>query len=151
MNDSSIWMYLTMALAGLAIPVMAALSAGIGQKVGAPTAACAIFATAALAAAVFAQMNGGLKIGSAAAVLAPALLAGALIAFYLLSITLLGPRIGIGTAVLLVLVGQVVSAFIIDTLGLLGAPRTAISVPRVCGIVLMIVGVVLARRPIAEP
>jgi transporter family-2 protein len=144
-------MYLTMAAAGLAIPVMAALSAGIGQKVGAPTAACAIFATAALAAAVFAQINGGLKIGAAGSVLMPALLGGALIAFYLLSITLLGPRIGIGTAVLLVLVGQIVSAFVIDTFGILGAPRTAVSIPRVCGIALMVVGVVLARRPIVEP
>ena len=148
MNGSNGWMYITMAVAGLAIPVMAAMSAGVGQKVGAPTAAVAIFGTAVLAGAFFAQMNGGLRYEALGTAITPALLGGAIIAFYLLSITMLGPRIGIGTAVLLVILGQVASAAVIDTFGLLGAPRTPVTAARVLGIALVIIGVTLARRPI---
>ncbi len=148
MSDSSGWMYLTMAAAGLAIPVMAAMSADIGQKVGVPTAACAIFATAALAGALFGHFNGGLRFQGVGHALAPALVGGAIIAFYLLSISLLGPRIGIGTAVLLVLLGQIASAAIIDSFGLLGAPRIPVTGMRVLGIALVMIGITLARRPV---
>lgn len=148
MNDSGGWMHITMAAAGLAIPVMAAISADVGQKVGAPTAAVTIFATAVLAGAIFAQLNGGLRFEAVGYAILPALVGGAIIAFYLLSITILGPKIGIGTAVLLVLLGQIASAALIDTFGLLGAPCTPVTGARVLGIVLIVIGVTLARRPI---
>ena len=71
---------------------------------------------------------------------------GLLIAFYLLSITYLGPRLGIGTAVLLVLLGQIVAAAAIDHFGLLGAPRTPLTLMRAAGLAMMAGGVLLARR-----
>jgi transporter family-2 protein len=148
MNDGSVWIYFTMLLAGLAIPVMAAMTAQVGHTVGAPTAAVGVFVTAAVAATVFAQLSGGLRLDMVGGVVIPTILGGVIIAFYLLSISMLGPRIGIGTAVLLVLAGQIASSVVIDTFGLFGAPRVPFSTLRVLGIMLVVIGVMLARRPI---
>lgn len=148
MNDNSGWMYVTMLAAGLAIPAMAATSAEIGQRVGPPTAALAIFTAAAFTSAIFAQLNGGLHIEELGNVAKPALLGGGIISFYLLSVSILGPKIGMGTAILLVLGGQIASAAIIDTFGLLGAPRVPINGMRSLGIALVVIGVMLARRPV---
>ena len=74
------------------------------------------------------------------------LLGGVLIAFYAISITIVGPRFGMGTAIFFVLLGQIISAVIIDHFGLMGAPVTRIDLMRIGGIGLMVVGVLLARR-----
>lgn len=148
MNDSGGWMYATMTVAGLAIPVMAAMNADLGQKVGAPTASVALFAAALLSTIAFTASNGGPQFGAFDGVPWRALIGGAVIAFYVLSITMLGPKIGVGTAILLVLLGQTVSSAVIDHFGLLGGARTPVSVTRLVGIVFMMVGVALARRPI---
>ena len=149
MNDSGGWMYATMIIAGLAIPAMAAMNADLGQKVGAPTAAATLFAAALLSTIAFATLNGGLRFGAFPGVPWRALIGGAIVAFYVLSITILGPGIGVGTAIILVLLGQIVSSAVIDHFGLLGAARTPISGTRLLGIVFIMVGVALARRPIA--
>ena len=73
-------------------------------------------------------------------------LAGVLVAFYVLSITWVAPHFGIGNAVMFVLLGQLVSAALIDQFGLFGAVQTNISPLRGAGIVLMLVGVVLTQR-----
>jgi len=147
MNEGSGWMYLTMLLAGLAIPVMAAMSAEVSHRVGAPTAAVGIFLTAALAATLFAHLSGGLRLNMLGSIAIPTVLGGAIIAFYLLSISILGLKVGIGTAVLLVLAGQIASSVVIDTFGLFGAPRVPVNVMRILGIILVVTGVILARRP----
>ncbi|MEM8648276.1 MAG: DMT family transporter, partial [Pseudomonadota bacterium] len=74
--------------------------------------------------------------------------AGILFAVYILSITFLAPRIGVGNAVFLVLLGQLISSAIIDHFGLFGAPQVPITVKRMIGIAVMAVGVMLARRPV---
>lgn len=85
----------------------------VARKVGAPTAALTIFATAMLAEAIFAHLTGGVRFQAVGYAITPALVCGAIIAFYLLSITIFGLKIGIGTAVLLVLLGQIASAALI--------------------------------------
>ena len=98
--------------------------------------------------ACFAALNGGLRLSALGGSPVTILIGGSIIAFYLLSITILAPQIGVGTAVFLVLLGQIVSAAAIDHFGLLGAAQTPVSGARLLGIALMIVGVVLARKPI---
>ena len=44
--------------------------------------------------------------------------------------------------------GQIASAAAIDHFGLFGAVRSEISTARVCGVILMAVGVFLARKPL---
>lgn len=148
MHEGGAWIYGMMFLAGVAIPVMAAMSGQIGLQVGAPTAAVAIFTIAAVVGTLFAQFNGGLRFNLIGDVAIPTMTGGAIIAFYLLSISMLGPKIGLGTAILLVIGGQIASSVAIDTFGLFGALRVPYSPMRILGIALVVIGVILARRPV---
>ena len=77
----------------------------------------------------------------------PWLYAGAaFILFYALSVTWAAPRIGVGNAVFFVLVGQLLTAALIDHFGLIGAPKFPLTGQRIAGIALMALGVYLAKR-----
>ena len=136
-----------MFLAGIGIPILAALNAQLGTRIGSPAAAAAIlFVVAFLAAA--ATM---LWTGPAALLRAPAqpkhlFLAGLLVAFYVLSITYIAPTFGVGNAVFFVLIGQLVSAALIDQFGLFGARQEALSATRATGIAVMALGVWITQR-----
>ena len=71
---------------------------------------------------------------------------GFIVASYVISITFLAPRLGVGNAIRLVVSGQIVAAVIIDHVGAFGAVVQRLTVGRAIGVVLMIIGVVLARR-----
>ena len=116
---------LTMLAAGIGIPVLAALNAGLGTRLGSPVAAAAILFT-----------------------VAPKhlFLAGLLVAFYILSITFIAPKFGVGNAVFFVLLGQLISAALIDHFGLFGARISPLSLPRAGGIALMAAGVFLTQK-----
>ena len=66
-------------------------------------------------------------------------------AFYLLSITWVGPRFGIGNAVMFVLAGQIISSAAIDHFGLFGAPHKPIDLLRGAGLVIMAAGIAIAQ------
>lgn len=137
-----------MLAAGIGIPVLAALSAQLGQKLGAPVAAATILFSVALAIAVVAL----LLTGSAPALRAlpdmpkHLLLAGSLVAFYVLSITWVAPRFGVGNAVFCVLMGQMLSAALIDHFGWLGAMERPLSAQRLGGLFLMVVSLALIQK-----
>ena len=143
MNSS----YIVMLLAGIGVPVLAALNAALGRTIGSPAAAGSVlFIVAfcvALVVALFTGPEGYGKLLSAPKYL---FLAGFLIAFYLLSITWIAPKIGIGNAVFLVLIGQLISAAAIDHFGLFGANQTPISLTRAAGIAIMAVGVFVTPK-----
>jgi transporter family-2 protein len=73
-------------------------------------------------------------------------LGGVIVASYVLAITYLAPRMGVGNAICFVVTGQIVAAVIIDHFGLFGAALTALNWQRSVGIVLMTVGLFLAKR-----
>ncbi|MEM9127998.1 MAG: DMT family transporter, partial [Pseudomonadota bacterium] len=73
-------------------------------------------------------------------------LAGVLVAFYVLSITFVAPRFGVGNAIFFVLLGQMISAAVIDHFGLFGAQRTPLDAMRLTGILLMAGGLALIQR-----
>lgn len=75
-----------------------------------------------------------------------AFLGGIIVACYVLAITYLAPRLGVSNAICLVVTGQIVAAVIIDHFGLFGASLQALSGQRVLGLLLMVLGVFLARR-----
>lgn len=134
--------------AGVGIPLLAALNASLGQRIGSPVAAgVVLFAVAFLAALAVLLVSGG----AGALVRVPGqppvlLLAGLLVAFYILSITFVAPRFGLANAILFVLLGQLVSAAIIDATGFLGLAAREVTPMRVLGLVVMAVGVVLSQR-----
>ncbi|MEL7165293.1 MAG: DMT family transporter [Pseudomonadota bacterium] len=136
-----------MLLAGIGIPLLAALNAALGTHLGSPSAAALVlFAVALVCAGVAFAVTGsaGLdRLGSAPRHL---FLAGALIAFYVLSITYIAPHFGVGNAVFFVLLGQLISAAAIDHFGLFGAAATTLGPARLGGIALMAVGVWLTQQ-----
>ena len=137
---------LIMLLAGIGIPVLAALNAALGTRLGNPAAAALVlFTVALLTAAVVFALTGGHGLGKVAAAPKHLFLAGALIAFYVLSITFIAPHFGIGNAVFFVLIGQLISAAAIDHFGLFGAQATALSAARMGGIALLAAGVWLTQ------
>ena len=136
-----------MLLAGIGIPIMAAMTSSLGRHLSSPIAASAFaFLMAfciALIALLIADKSFIKQIPSAPKYL---FVAGAFIAFYVLAISFVAPHFGIGNAIFFVLLGQLLSAAIIDHYGLFGAQINHLSVMRVSGILLMVLGVWLSQN-----
>lgn len=140
---------LIMLAAGIGVPVLAALNAQLGARIGSPAAAGAVMFLIACVTAIAVAASLGQT--SAFALIAGQprhlFLAGLLIAFYLLSISWVAPRFGVGNAVMFVLLGQIIAISVIDHFGLFGARLRPLDLTRSGGIVLLAIGVVLAQRP----
>lgn len=148
MNVGSWPIYAAVMLAtGIGIPVMAAANATLGTRLGsAPSAAAILFALAFAVAVLAAVLTGGPKAPLLTAAPWPAYLGGLAVAFYILAITAIAPRFGLANAVFFVLIGQIASAAAIDHFGLFGVAKSELGVSRACGVILMAVGVFLARK-----
>ncbi len=138
---------LIMLIAGVGIPVLAALNAALGTRLGSPVAAATVLFVVALLSALVVLLFGQPRAVLGAAT-APKhlLLAGCLVAFYVLSITWAAPRFGVGNAVFFVLLGQLISAAAIDHFGLFGAQISPLSLTRAGGIALMATGVFVTQQ-----
>ena len=137
-----------MLLAGIGSPILAALNAALGAKIGSPIAAAfVLFVVACTSAAlvmITVQATGHLK----ALPTAPKhlFLGGVLIAFYVLTITWIVPVFGLGNAVFFVLLGQLLSAAAIDHFGLFSALPTPLTPTRAAGLAIMAVGVFVTQK-----
>lgn len=138
---------LTMLTAGIGIPVLAALNAALGVRLGSPVAAAAIlFVVALLATLAVLALSGPRAVLGAWTAPKHLFLAGTLVAFYVLTITFIAPKFGVGNAVFFVLLGQLISAAIIDHFGLFGAQMSPLSITRACGIGIMAAGVFVTQQ-----
>ena len=136
-----------MLLAGMAVPMLAALNAALGVRLGSAVAAgCVLFTVAFLTGALVLLFAKPSAILGVTTVPKHLLLGGVLIAFYVLSITFVAPRFGVGNAVFFVLLGQLVSAAVIDHFGLFGNPVSSLSLTRMTGIGLMAAGVFVTQQ-----
>ena len=138
---------LTMLAAGIGIPLLAALNSALGVRIGSPAAAAMVLFCVALIATTAATLATGPKaLGNV--MLAPRhlLLGGLFVAFNVLSITYIAPHFGIGNAVFFVLLGQLISAALIDHFGLFGARVSPLSLTRATGIAVMALGVWITQR-----
>ncbi len=134
--------------AGASIPVMAALNASLGAALHNPNAAAVILFLVALFCSVLALCLGGAPAAGRLTGAPPhTYLAGVLVAFYILGVTRAAPTMGIANMVLFVLLGQLVSAAVIDHFGLLNAVRAPLSLRRLIGLLFVLIGILLARRP----
>ena len=133
---------------GIGIPVMAALSAGLGSRYGSSAFAASVLFLVALTISVvfFFAIQGGISSFPKTPTPFYFYLGGVFVAFYVLSITWVAPKFGVGNAVAFVLLGQILSMAVIDQFGLLGAPTIPITMQRSTGLVLMAVGVMAVRR-----
>lgn len=140
-----------MFLAGVGIPILAALNSALGQRIASPVIAAGIlFLVALLVTSLVAVTLAGRQWAPALQSLGtvPVHLygGGLFVAFYVLSVTFLAPRIGVGNAIFFVLLGQLCGASVIDHFGLFGARVAEFDLRRGVGIALMLAGVWLARR-----
>ena len=139
--------WLTMLAAGVGIPVMAAINATLGAKIAHPIAAgFVLLVVGAVIAGVALAVVGPPPRAAFAGVAPQHYVGGAFVAFYVLGITWAAPRIGLGNAIFLVLMGQLAAAAVIDHFALLGVGQTLITSKRLAGLALMAVGVLLATR-----
>lgn len=136
-----------MLLAGIGIPIMAAMTSSLGKHLSSPVAASTFAFFIAFCIALLALMITDKpfvkQIPSAPKYL---FVAGAFVAFYVLSISFVAPHFGIGNAIFFVLLGQLLSAAIIDHYGLFGAQINHLSTMRVSGILVMVFGVWLTQN-----
>ncbi|WP_208348776.1 DMT family transporter [Pseudaestuariivita rosea] len=138
---------LTMLAAGIGIPVLAALNAALGTRIGSPAAAAfVLFIVALLATTAVMVITGPQALTRLSGTPKHLLLAGLLVAFYVLSITYIAPHFGVGNAVFFVLLGQLVSAAVIDHFGLFTAVQTPLSPTRALGIAVMALGVFITQK-----
>ncbi|MCR6645111.1 MAG: DMT family transporter [Terricaulis sp.] len=149
MSGQTLSFYITLSLlAGVLIPIMAALSGAMGRTLGNAQIAALIVVTGAflmVLAFTLATAGQGFDWRRLASASPLQLVSGFAMAFYLLSITYLAPRFGVGNAVMLVVAGQIASAAVIDHFGLFGAPHKPIDFMRAAGLVIMVAGVVIAQ------
>jgi transporter family-2 protein len=136
---------LIMLAAGIGIPVLAALNAALGQRLGSPVAAGVILFLVALATTLVVFLVSGASLKGALSAPPHLFLAGTLVAFYVLTITWVAPTFGVGNAVFFVLIGQLISAAIIDHYGLFGAAQHPLTLARAGGIGVMAAGVFLTQ------
>jgi len=137
---------LIMLLAGIGIPVLATMNARLGANIGSPAAAGVVLCVVGMCAATVVMLRAGTPaLGLVVTQPKYLFLAGVLMAFYVLSITYIAPTFGVGNAVFFVLIGQLISAAVIDHFGLLGANVTPLSAMRALGIAVMAAGVAITQ------
>ena len=137
-------------VSGALIPVQAASNAALSRVIGGnvPFAALTLFVVSALAAGTAVLVSGRGLPDVALLKEAPwwSYSGGLIVAFYVFTITFLSPRLGVGTAIALVVTGQVLSALTIDHFGLMRSLVFTLTPARVIGAALMILGAFIALR-----
>ncbi len=143
--NHSLFYAATMLVAGLGIPIMAALNGGLGTRLQSTAlASVIIISVALLMAAIYLLVTEGV----------PAKLpsthipwyfyfGGFFMVFYIVTITWIAPRFGVANAVSFVLLGQLIAMTVIDHFGLMGAPLFTLNYQRAFGLVFMTVGVLM--------
>jgi transporter family-2 protein len=139
---------LLMLVAGLGIPIMAALNGNLGAKIQSPALATSIlFVVGGVISLGYLFLSGGMpKSSPVEPIPVYFYFGGFFVIFYILSITWVAPKFGVGNAVSFVLLGQLISMVIIDHYSFLGAPQTTISIQRLIGLALMVAGVFMTVR-----
>ncbi len=139
---------LMMLVVGMGIPVAAALNAGLGQHLqNSAAAATVLFGVGLVMTAVVLAFVGVPPLASFSGTSPWTYAAAVGVVLYILSVTWSAPRIGVGNAIFFVLLGQIVAAAAIDHFGLFGAAKTTITLQRAIGLVVMALGVYLAKKP----
>ncbi|MDX2426858.1 MAG: DMT family transporter [Cycloclasticus sp.] len=137
-----------MLIAGIGIPIMGALSGGLGRRLQSPGFAVTIlFIVGSVISLIYLFFVEGLpETFPVEHIPIQYYLGGVFIVLYMFSITWVGPKFGIGNAICFVLLGQLISMTVIDHLGLMGSLLYPVSMQRIIGLVLMSAGVFLVVK-----
>ena len=134
-------------LAGIGIPLIGILNAGMAKSVGNPLGATAVmFAVACVAAAALAVAFHGLPtVPQLRAAPAASWVPGLLMGFYVLSATIVIPRFGAGNFITFILVAQLFTAALVDQFGLFGMAREPARIAKLAGFALILGGLALVQ------
>ena len=142
--------YLLLALiTGALIPVQAATNASFSKSIGNPfMTGLMVFIVGLVGMIVFVLIFRVPLPSSQQMVSAPlyGYLGGIIVATYVVMITILVPRIGVGTAIAFIVTGQILFAVVIDHFGLFNAPVRSIDTTRFAGVLLMLGGIYLVMK-----
>ena len=146
--NSSIFYALVMLIAGLGIPIMAALNGGLGSKIQSPIlASTLIFFVGGFISLLYLYFSNSLPTSMpSASIPFYYYFGGIIVAFYIFSITWVAPKFGVGNAIAFVLLGQLISMSAVDHFSFLDAPQYSFSLHRCAGLLLMAAGVFLTVR-----
>ena len=147
--NSSVSFVVLAVCAGAMIPFQSAMNAQLGKSLQSPYfSALAVFVVAALGLTLYNVLTRQAPPTAAQFAEAPrwSYLGGVLGGAYILLIVICAPALGIGTVTLMVLLGQVLAALLIDQFGLLNAPAHALTWQRAVGVGLVVAGVYLVRK-----
>ncbi len=147
MNAATIPLALA-AIAGVLMAVQAPTNALLSKASGSPVIAAFIsflVGTAALGAVVAIDSSRG-AVAGLKHVPWYAWLGGFYGAFFVAVAAFAAPRLGVGVLLTAAIAGQLLGAIVLDHFGLLGLTKNPITVTRVAGIGLVLLGVLLVRR-----
>jgi bacterial/archaeal transporter family-2 protein len=142
--------YLLLALiTGALIPIQASTNAAFSKSVGNPFITGLMVSSVGLfGMIIFTLFSRTALPGRQQLASAPlySYLGGIIVAAYVLMITILVPKIGVGTSIGLIVTGQIICAVAIDHFGLFNTPVRSISLARSVGVLLMILGIYLVMK-----
>ena len=135
-------------VAGVLIAVQAPTNAILGKASGSPIVAAFIsFLVGSIAlGAMVAATSGKLFAPGFRSVPWYAWVGGAYGAFFVAVAAFAAPRIGVGALLTAAVAGQLIAALVLDHYGLLGLDRHPVTLTRVAGLTLVLVGAMLVRR-----
>lgn len=133
-------------LGGMAVGVQAPLSSIITQRLGVMESVFIVHIGGALAALIPLIYYGGGKLGNWRSVPWYALCAGIFGLAVIFSMSYMIPRIGVATALIILLAGQLFIGTILDHFGLLGAAVRPLDPTRLIGLSVVLLGVWLSVK-----
>lgn len=144
------WFFILVALlAGAMMPTQAAVNNKLAYYVQSPVLAALISFAVGTVALFFYAVAAGMPLSQlAGAKNAPwiAWTGGLLGGFFVAAVVSLVPRLGVALTFSLLIAGQMTLTLVIDHFGFLGTPIREANMPRVLGVILVVLGVVLIRR-----
>lgn len=142
--------YLALALVtGALIPIQASTNAAFSKSIGNPLITGLMVFIIGLAGMILFILSSRTAFPKPQQVVAAPLygyLGGLIVATYVVMITILVPKIGVGTAIGLIVTGQILCAVAIDHFGLFNVAPQSITTSRLAGMLLMITGVYLVMK-----
>lgn len=148
MSNAIIYIILAL-LAGVMIPFQSAMNAALGKNLQSPYfSALSVFIIATFGLVIYIVTTKQPVPNLQQFTNAPkwSYMGGILGGTYILLIVLLAPKLGIGNVTIMVLLGQIVAAMVIDQFGLLNATVHTINWQRTAGLILLIAGVYLVKK-----
>ena len=142
--------FLSLALiTGALIPIQAATNAAFSKSIGNPLITGLMVFIVGLVVMILIILISGTTFPTRQQIMSTSLysyLGGIIVATYVVMITILTPRLGVGTAIGLIVTGQIICAVIIDHFGLFDVSVRLISTTRIVGMLLMVGGVYLVMK-----